>query len=930
MGRCRTGLAAVCGVVLACAPAAAGVVITGTVTYQDFSRKDPAGGYPGAWTPAKQTKVNVVFHGAALADQDTWTDEKGNYRVSVRNPIGDPYSVTVEVYAETRLRRGTLDDTTVKCWQGHTAAHPYHCHTNRVNADDDQTVTVNVTVGVRRGNAQYPDGDKDGKRVVAGIDLCQTILRVYRWLVKRCPTGDDIARDLDLFYDSDRSTHYNPTPFVYPIQWGNDGKIDMKKRNKLYPDDDWGDLRPETSVPEAWRNVRATATHEYGHKVMHDVYKWWPDAWGEAASHGIDTCTSARLGWLEGWADFLPAAIAGRPNLGGLPDGRNLEYNWHPPVHPYIDADKLTGDISWRDNLDKPDRRHWSEGEVAAALMDIFDGWNWEFMNADQQDRRPAGYPYLKWLEKLSDRKLDLIWPIIRDDEPRCFVSTDPDDENDFWHYWKKKYKGDVEKIHRLKAILVNRGMPVTGRPENAPKDLTVRWLPLRHGRMLAVAVAEPDAEDQPFLLYNVACGNDTGDLTRLFDYDEALHGRSNGEAIQALTQAPPDGGWTRAFVCVHDNMQAAFAAVPTPPAPGTAAMGPLVALDMHALLCTADGSVRGWGWNFHGELGDGTNDRHAARFVTDPVRSRLAEVVAIGASNSRSAAIRRDGTFWWWGVHRGVGASKDPVQVEGITGATDFALGGTHTLVLARRAKGSTVWAWGLGANGQLGDGRKRSRKEPVAVTGLPATIVAVAADGRHSLALDAEGTIWAWGGNTFGQLGDGTDATERLTPVQVNRPTDLPAGAKFIAIAAGISHSLALASDGSVYAWGLSESGQAGGGGKRRAPRRVQLLKDILAIRAGGHHSLALRSNGYVYAWGRNDAGQLGDGTRNNAFWPMMVKGLDHVIDIAAGSVNAMAVRADGSVWAWGWNEKGALGPKARSRHLSPVRIERVNFFD
>lgn len=311
-------------------------------------------------------------------------------------------------------------------------------------------------------------------------------------------------------------------------------------------------------------------------------------------------------------------------------------------------------------------------------------------------------------------------------------------------------------------------------------------------------------------------------------------------------------------------------------------------------------------------------------------MRSKITEVVALAASNARSAAIRRDGTFWWWGVDQVVGASKDPVQMTQITGATDLALSGTHTLVLARDTDGAKVWAWGLGANGQLGDGQKRSSKHPLPVAGLPRTIVAVAAGGIHSLALDADGTVWGWGGNTSGQLGDGTNTPEQLRPVRVARPKDLAPGARFIAIAAGNYHSLALASDGSVYAWGLNESGQAAGFDKHcGVPTRVWRTQDITAIRAGGHHSLALHSSGYVYAWGRNNAGQVGDGTEQDRPWPTMVKGLDRVIDIAAGQVDSIALCADGTVWAWGWNEKGALGLQARSKTAVPVKVERVNFF-
>jgi alpha-tubulin suppressor-like RCC1 family protein len=146
---------------------------------------------------------------------------------------------------------------------------------------------------------------------------------------------------------------------------------------------------------------------------------------------------------------------------------------------------------------------------------------------------------------------------------------------------------------------------------------------------------------------------------------------------------------------------------------------------------------------------------------------------------------------------------------------------------------------------------------------------VATLASGGNHSLALRSDGTVWAWGSNSQGQLGDGTD-TDRLTPVQVPGLTD------FTALAAGDAHSLAVRRDGAVWAWGSNFYGQLGDGTTslyRLAPAQVSRLTNITALAAGSTRSLALRSDGTLSAWGANGHGQLGDGTAGFSPVPLQV---------------------------------------------------------
>jgi alpha-tubulin suppressor-like RCC1 family protein/pimeloyl-ACP methyl ester carboxylesterase len=191
------------------------------------------------------------------------------------------------------------------------------------------------------------------------------------------------------------------------------------------------------------------------------------------------------------------------------------------------------------------------------------------------------------------------------------------------------------------------------------------------------------------------------------------------------------------------------------------------------------------------------------------------------------------------------------------------------------------------------------------------------VAAGPYHTVALKSDGTIWAWGRNG-GQLGDGTTTT-RLAPVQASNLTGV------VSVAAGDSHTVAVKSDGSVWAWGSNFSGQLGDGTTttRLAPVQVSNLTGVVSVAAGGTHTVAVKSDGSVWAWGNNNVGQLGDGSQTTRLIPVQVTGITNAASVAAGRDFTLVARQDGTVLAWGRNDFGQLGDGTQTMRLAPVDV-------
>ncbi len=370
-----------------------------------------------------------------------------------------------------------------------------------------------------------------------------------------------------------------------------------------------------------------------------------------------------------------------------------------------------------------------------------------------------------------------------------------------------------------------------------------------------------------------------------------------------------------------------------------------------------ATNTAWGWGFNNVGQLAQGSTTGPSTCdtqpcFTSPTPALGLGGVTAVAAGGDDGLALLQNGGVMAWGDNLfgelGVGTttgpdkcpkptcSKTPVAVSGLSSVTAIAAGYLHNLALLQSGH---VYSWGEGVDGELGDGTSSGPNicdgtpcstKPVAVTGL-SSATAIAAGATHSLALLQDGTVMAWGDNGSGELGDGSTTGPSTclhgnscstTPTMVTAATGAPLR-NVKAIAAGAGFSLALLTNGQVYAWGYNADGELGQGtlstsGCKCVPTAVQVtgLSGVTAIAASGfaQGGLALLTSGTVKGWGFNDGGQFGSGcpTGNTATCPtpVTVGGVSGATAIATSGDHSLALLHDGTMLAWGDNRGGYLG--------------------
>jgi alpha-tubulin suppressor-like RCC1 family protein len=359
-----------------------------------------------------------------------------------------------------------------------------------------------------------------------------------------------------------------------------------------------------------------------------------------------------------------------------------------------------------------------------------------------------------------------------------------------------------------------------------------------------------------------------------------------------------------------------------------------------------------------------------------------LGEIVEFESGLSHSIILKKDGTVWALGDNSkgqlGLGelsGTKEPVMIEGLSDIVSVGTGIGHSLALKNDG---TLWAWGDNYNLQLIDNIKfpsdiedrictipfkvKTHSDiKTVIAGFARTLV-IKNDGSvwlhslppikssenadyiswniegfenikaadivkgHVITLREDGTVWSWGENVWGQLGNGTQHHHNTYNYSYYRVTQAKGLTGIIKIAAGGVHSVALKDDGTVWTWGGNFFGEIGNNSDQYClqPYKVEGVEDIIAIDAGSNHTVALKRDGTVWIWGKNEYGQLGIGTTvKRVLTPVMIEGLTGVKSIKAGMESTIAIKEDGTIWAWGKNDFGQLGGGTVDNCFSPVQV-------
>lgn len=328
------------------------------------------------------------------------------------------------------------------------------------------------------------------------------------------------------------------------------------------------------------------------------------------------------------------------------------------------------------------------------------------------------------------------------------------------------------------------------------------------------------------------------------------------------------------------------------------------------------------WGYNGSGRLGDNTTANKSS-----PVSVvGITDWCQVSSLSAHNLGIRASGAAWAWGSNTcgqlGTGdliSRSSPVSVVG--GFKDWcqvSAGATHSTGL--RANG-TIWSWGCGGFGVLGNNSITNRSSPVSIVGGFTDWCQVSTNAFHTLALRSNGTAWAWGANSGGRLGDNS-ITSRSSPVSV-----VGGFTDWCQIAAARFHSLGVRTNGTAWAWGYNTCGRLGDGTVVNSSSPVSVVggfTDWCQVSGGIYNSVGVRTNGTAWTWGVNSTGQLGDNTVVDKSSPVsVVGGFTDWCFVRAGWKHNHGIRTNGTLWTWGCNTFGELGDGTTTTRSSPVSV-------
>ena len=347
-----------------------------------------------------------------------------------------------------------------------------------------------------------------------------------------------------------------------------------------------------------------------------------------------------------------------------------------------------------------------------------------------------------------------------------------------------------------------------------------------------------------------------------------------------------------------------------------------------HTLAINSRGELYAWGHNGNGQVGIGTVTPRGEYELTPQRVGSDSDWKVISGGDDYSLALKSDGTLYAWGKNDrgqlGIGTTTDneltPRQVGNDSDWKAVSAGFSHSLALK---SDNTLYAWGDNRLGALGNGENganladtsKDETAPIQI-GTDRDWQTVSAGSSYSLAVKTDNTLHVWGHNRIGQLGLG-DTTDR------NRPTRVSTGWK--TVSARFGHSLASKTDNTLHAWGYNRSGQLGLGDRtnRNSPTQVGSAADWKAVVAGEYHSLALKDDNTLYAWGHNVAGQFGLGDSTNRDRPAKVGSDTDWKAVDGGENFSLALKDNGTLYAMGLSEALGIGTDTPQTRKSPTPV-------
>ena len=329
------------------------------------------------------------------------------------------------------------------------------------------------------------------------------------------------------------------------------------------------------------------------------------------------------------------------------------------------------------------------------------------------------------------------------------------------------------------------------------------------------------------------------------------------------------------------------------------------------------------WGYNISAQLGDNTLTNRSSPVQTVAYGT---DWYKLGQGQLNNAGIKADGTLWLWGGNA-TGLLGDntttnrssPVQT--ITGGTnwiDYSIGGgSH--ILAVKNDG-TLWTWGFNNYGQLGDNTTTNKSSPVQVLGYTNNWKQPSSGSFHSAAIKNDGTLWTWGDNTFGQLGDNS-TNSQSSPVQT-----VTGGTNWKQVSCGNNHTTAIKTDGTLWTWGINSNAVLGNNSTIPKSSPIQTIAygtNWSQVSAGNTNTAAIKTDGTLWVWGDNYYGTIGDNTTTNKSSPVQtITGGTNWLKVSTADSICGALKTDGTLWLWGRNYFGEIGDNTTIKRSSPVQ--------